>query len=105
MIDHEKDYLRRQVRDLERANRGWKPLAVGLTLALAAVLVLSTALGFALQTRGWEVDERLLMERERAMAAEAEARAMADRAAVARQQAEEQRRLAEQRLKEADGAQ
>jgi hypothetical protein len=78
MDERERDYLRQQIQELERRKGRWKLATITLTAALAIFLVvggLSSSLFGMRQLR----QERLMMEMERARAAEEDARLQAEK--------------------------
>jgi hypothetical protein len=77
MDEQERDYLRQQIQELERSNRRWKLATSTLAAALAIFLIVGavSSLQFGM---GRLRQDRMMLEMERARAAEAEARLQAE---------------------------
>ena len=92
MDERELDYLKRQIHELERANRRWKVITVALSVAFGLLLLLgafSSLFVATLQTQRAR-NQAMMLEVERARAAQLEAREQAEQAAERLRQAEQQ---------------
>jgi hypothetical protein len=84
MDEPEADYLRQQIRELRWSNTLWKAVAF---ISLTTLVLLLLAAGGTLLTGRMFMGQRMLMEAERARAAEMEARMQAERAMQAEREA------------------
>jgi hypothetical protein len=97
MDEHETDYLRQQIRELQRTNTRWKAVAL-ISLTTLALLVLAG--GGTLLTGRMLMDPRMRMEAERDRAAAMEARMQAEEARMQADRAMQAEREARMRVEE-----
>ena len=77
MDEQERDYLRQQIQELERSKGHWKFATITLAAALAVFLIVGAVSSFLFGV-GRLQQTRMMLEVERARAAEAEARLQAE---------------------------